>query len=327
MLWNMPDGSRIQTTMRERPLPWALGLGVALMLSAAGAPAQSTPIPHGTLELIAEKQWISPGHKFDLGLRFQLEKSWHIYWVNPGDSGEPARVEWRMPAGLNAGAIEWPTPRRLESSAIVDYGYENAVLLIIPMQAEISLAAQRTVALGADVKLLICSHEMCIPAEMQLSLALRVKAQTPLPDDRYTDLFTATHKSLPRPAPGNWKLSVTDANDSFTLTVNIPRQAADLRITQAVFFPLAESQIENASEQKFQSDGAGFRLMLRKSNQLLKPIERLRGVLVISADKPDAGLSDLDRSYLIDAPLGKSHPARNSHNLEIRPAGFILLDP
>jgi DsbC/DsbD-like thiol-disulfide interchange protein len=316
MLWNMTDGSRIQIKMRKC-LSRDLAFGIALLLGASDVQAQSTPIPHGTLELIAENQSIAPGHKFDVGLRFQLEKGWHIYWVNPGDSGEPPRVEWRLPAGLTAGAIEWPTPRRLESSSIVDYGYEDAVLLIMPIHAEAGLAALHTAMLSADVKLLICSHEMCIPGKAQLSLTLPVKSQPPVPDARNSDLFAATRKSFPHPAPGNWKFSVADRSDSFALTVHALRQRANRQITRAVFFPLTESQIENAAPQKFQSDAAGFRLTLRKSNQLLKPIERLQGVLVVSADK-----SDFDQSYLVDVPCSKSGAARSSHDLKIQAVGI-----
>jgi len=276
-----------------------------LLLCAASAQAEGTPIPHGTLELIARNQWIAAGQSLDLGLHFQLEKGWHIYWVNPGDSGEPPRVEWQLPVGLTAGSMEWPTPRRLETSSIVDYGYEDAVLLIVPLHAEASLA-QQPARLGAGVRLLVCSHEMCIPGKAQLSLTLPVKPQPPAPnartidartrDARTVDLFTATRKSLPRPAPGNWRFRVADANDSFVLSANLGH-----RITQAIFFPLAESQIENAAPQKLLPVAAGFRLTLRKSDQLLKPIERLKGVLVLSAD----------RSYLIDVPLGKPGAARS----------------
>ena len=59
-------------------------------------------IPHGTVELLAERQGIQPGHEILLGLYFRLEKGWHIYWINPGDSGEPPRLEWHLPAGLRA---------------------------------------------------------------------------------------------------------------------------------------------------------------------------------------------------------------------------------
>jgi thiol:disulfide interchange protein DsbD len=123
----------------------ALSFGLALLLLAATARAEGTPIPHGTLELIADKQWLASGGAIDAGLHFQLEKGWHIYWINPGDSGEPPRVDWHLPGGVTAGAMEWPTPQRFQtSSSIVDYGYVDAVLLIVPLHVDASLAGQAT---------------------------------------------------------------------------------------------------------------------------------------------------------------------------------------
>jgi DsbC/DsbD-like thiol-disulfide interchange protein len=283
-----------------RALPFAL----ALLLSAATARADGTPIPHGTLELIADKQWLPVGGAIDVGLHFQLEKGWHIYWINPGDSGEPPRAHWQLPSGITAGAsesgatgagkIEWPTPQRFQtSSTIVDYGYVDAVLLIVPLHVDASLAAQATARIAADVRLLICSHEMCVPGKAQVSLTLPVKSQPAAADARNAELFTATRKSLPRPAPANWKLSVADAKDSFVLSVDLGHQTKVHQIAQAVFFPLAESQIENSAEQKLLPQANGFRLTLRKSDQLTKPITRLKGVLVLSGDD----------AYLIDVPL------------------------
>ncbi len=308
----------------------ALTFGITVLLCAATVLANGTPIPHGTLELVAEKpalnkqgpdkQKIAAGRTFDVGLHFQLEKGWHIYWINPGDSGEPPRVEWQIPTGLSAGAIEWPTPRRLDSGSIVDYGYEDTVLLIVPMHADSSLAAQQTAHLAAEVKLLVCSHEMCIPGKAQLSLILPVKSQSPANDARTagaqtneaptSDLFATTRRSLPCAAPRNWKFIVSDAKDSFVFTANIGHQSPGHQITQAVFFPLVESQIENAAPQKLQTSAAGFQLTLRKSNQLLKPIARLQGVLVFSSNPSSSNLFDNNAGYLIDVPVtgrGETH--------------------
>jgi thiol:disulfide interchange protein DsbD len=294
---------------------WALTAGVALLLCAVRG-ASGAAIPHGTLELVAEnsridKQGIAAGRTFDVGLRFQLEKGWHIYWINPGDSGEPPRVEWHLPAGLTAGAIEWPTPRRLESGTIVDYGYEDAVLLIVPMHADASLAAQQTAHLGATAKVLVCSHEMCIPGKAELSLTLPIQSQPPAADARTDnqtrELFAAARKSLPRSSPANWSFSVSDTKDSFVLTANLGHQTTGRQVTRAIFFPLAESQIDNAAPQKLQTFAAGFRLTLRKSDQLLKPIARLKGVLVLSSEPPSKDLPSSDRSsdrgYLIDVSV------------------------
>jgi len=274
-----------------------------LLLTSAGAQAAGVPIPHGTLELISENQSIAPGQQFYLGLHFQLEKDWHIYWVNPGDSGQPPRVAWRLPTGFTAGEMEWPAPRRMGTSSIVDFGYHDEVTLLVPMHAPAGLAAQQPARLIAEVKVLVC-REMCIPGKAQVSLALSVKSQPPAPDARTRELFTATRKSLPRPAPAGWKFSAEDAKDSFVLTANIGQQ-----VTQAVFFPLAESQMENAAPQVLQPAPAGFRLTLKKSDRLLKPIDRLKGVLVLSGE----------RAYRIDVPLSTAGVARIDHGIGIQP--------
>lgn len=299
-----------------------------LLLCAGSAQAEATPIPHGTLELIARKPWIAPGLALDLGLRFQLDKGWHIYWINPGDSGEPPRVEWQMPAGLTAGAIEWPTPRRFESGTIVDYGYEDAVLLIVPLQAEANLRTQPPIRIGANVKVLVCSHEMCVPGKAALSLTLSMKLPPMLnvhnnvvrkQDVENDHLFTATRQSFPRPAPENWRFSVADANDSFVLSVNLGREIASREVTQAIFFPLAESQIENAVPQKLQPTAIGFRLTLRKSDRLLKPIARLQGVLVFNAGHPDLNHPDATESYTIDVPVSESGAVGSSNGNKMHP--------
>ncbi len=91
--------------------------------------------------------------------------------------------------------------------------------------------------LTANLRVLVC-REMCIPGNAQLSLTLPIKSQSPAPAPSATELFTVVRKSLPRPLPANWKLSVAQDKDSFSLTATLGHQT-----TQAIFFPLIESQI------------------------------------------------------------------------------------
>jgi DsbC/DsbD-like thiol-disulfide interchange protein len=272
----------------------------ALLLCATGARAAGAAIPHGTLELVSENRWIAPGDTIHLGLHFRLEQGWHIYWVNPGDSGEPPRVNWQLPAGVKADEIEWPTPRRLGTASILDFGYEGDVLLIVPLRAGAGLSAQGpgngAVQVGAEVKVLVC-REMCIPGKAQLSLTLPVKARPPAPDAQTAGLFAAARKAMPRPAPANWRISVTEARDSFALTAKLGEH-----VPQAGFFPLQESQIKNAAPQQFAAMPGGFRLTLQKSDQLLNPIARLKGVLVLAGDQ----------GYIIDVPVSKANAQHQS---------------
>ncbi len=85
---------------------------------------------------------------------------------------------------------------------------------------------------------------------------------------------------------------MNNKTDSFILVANLGR-----KITRATFFPLAESQIDNSAPQVIVPAATGFALTLRKSDQLLKPIKRLEGVLELSADQ----------TYLIDVAVGDAH--------------------
>ena len=267
----------------------ALSVLAFLLAGAAAshcADQRGASIPHGTVELVSEEQSIQPGKAFLLGLRFRLEPGWHIYWINPGDSGEPPRLEWHLPAGLRAGAIEWPAPRRLPIPPLVDYGYEGDVVLPVRIENSTSLVDGGTVALAADMRAIVC-REVCIPAKAQLSLSLPVRAERPRESAETVALFNAARKASPKPAPANWRPTVKDLGDSFELRVNTGHPN-----TEAWFAPLDPLIIENAAPQKSVTTAAGLRLILKKSDQLLKPVSRLRGVLVLPGG-----------AYVIDAPV------------------------
>ena len=259
-----------------------------------GTRALAASIPHGTVELVAENQWFAPGRQTYFGLIFQLEKGWHIYWVNPGDSGQPPRVEWHLPTGLSTGEIEWPVPRRLGTSTIVDFGYEDAVTLLVPVRASSTLPTNHSAQVGADLRVLVC-REICIPGKAKISLVLPIKSVQPEQDARTSEVFTAARRSLPRRAPDGWKFSVRDQKDSFVLTAKLGRQT-----TRATFFPLEESKVDNSAPQKVVPVATGFQLTLRKSDQLLKPIQRLKGVLELSGNQ----------TYVVDVGVGDPLLAR-----------------
>lgn len=249
---------------------------IGFLALAADVRAQGIPIPHGKIDLLAENSWITPGRGATLGLRFKMDRGWHIYWVNPGDSGEPPRVTWQLPAGLTAGEMEWPAPQKMAVSTIMNYVYDGDVLILVPIRAAPNFSAPQPVKLDAAVRFLICSEKMCVPGKAQLSLTLPVKSQAPSPDKAVEAEFSTARARLPKPAPANWKSSVREEKDSFLLDV-----ASGQSIAQAYFFPEEESQIDNAAAQTLTPTPTGMKLLLRKSGDLTKPISHLKGVLVL----------------------------------------------
>nr|HEV7955155.1 protein-disulfide reductase DsbD domain-containing protein [Candidatus Acidoferrales bacterium] len=274
------------------PAVATLALAIFLLLSGSATSAQSAHIPHGTLELISENSAITPGHDFTIGLEFKMEHGWHIYWENPGDSGEPPHVTWQLPKGLTAGEIKWPAPRKMGASTIVNYVYDGDVLLMAPIRVGADYSASTPDKIEAAVKFLICSDQMCMPGKAQVSLAAPAKAQGGQ-DAGTAAIFAAARARLPKPAPPNWKVSGHKEKDSFVIDIQ-----AGQPISQGYFFPLNESQIDNSAPQVAASLPTGLRLTLRKSGELTKPIGILKGVLELPSGE----------AYLLNVPIKFAGP-------------------
>ena len=274
------------------PAVATLALAIFLLLSGSATSAQSAHIPHGTLELISENSAITPGHDFTIGLEFKMEHGWHIYWENPGDSGEPPHVTWQLPKGLTAGEIKWPAPRKMGASTIVNYVYDGDVLLMAPIRVGADYSAATSDKIEAAVKFLICSDQMCMPGKAQVSLTAPAKAQGGQ-DAGTAAIFAAARARLPKPAPPNWKVSGHKEKDSFVIDIQ-----AGQAISQGYFFPLNESQIENSAPQVAASLPTGLRLTLRKSGELTKPIGILKGVLELPSGE----------AYLLNVPIKFAGP-------------------
>lgn len=204
-----------------------------------------------------------------------LEPGWHIYWINPGDSGQPPSFKWQLPSGFSAQEIQWPRPERMQpSKELADFGYHDEVLLPLTIHASSTSSLNTSVEFGAEAKWLVC-REVCIPEHADLRLTLPV-AETASVDQQHAELFAKTDKLLPQPLPSGWKVNFSSAKDELILTVR-----AGKLVKQAEFFPLDPGEIDNAAPQKLQPSHTGAKLIFKKSDQLLKPISVLRGVLVI----------------------------------------------
>ncbi|MBW2695418.1 MAG: thioredoxin family protein [Deltaproteobacteria bacterium] len=105
-----------------------------------------------------------------VGVLFDLDPGWHLYWRNSGDTGLPTRVHWRVEGG-EAGALHWPAPQSFSEAdgLFVTFGYEGRVLLA----SDVTLAPEfdREHRIAVDIDLLICQRE-CIPARIELERSL-----------------------------------------------------------------------------------------------------------------------------------------------------------
>jgi thiol:disulfide interchange protein len=274
----MPDGMSV---VLARTFLAAVLLAVAAS-SAVAAPAS----PLVRVELLSEASSITAGATFWVGLRQQITSGWHTYWVNPGDSGEPPRIEWALPGGFVAGEITWPHPDRIPVGPAMSYGYSGEVVLPIPVTAPAGLAAGTRVTLRGQASWVVC-ETICVPEDAPVALTLSVSAGPPEPDPRGASLIAAARRATPTPSP--WPASFVATAERVTFTIAARGLSAD-RVAEAWFFPLRWGAIEHAAPQRARVDAAGLTLETARGPLAEAAAAPIDGVLVVS-ERLDAGLA------------------------------------
>ena len=269
----------------------------ARIANAQERPAQGR---HVSVSLVAETRSIVPGHSFHLALRQQIEAGWHTYWLNPGDAGLPTTIDWTLPRAFKAGPILWPQPKRIAYGPVVDYGYENEVLLPVDIDVPSTVAPGTNVVIAAHASWLVCS-DTCIPEDADLSISVPVAAESEADPDG-AERLASVRARLPLRNPFPTTTSVNAENITLHIAMGDARKLRDV-----MFFPGDRDVIDNGAPQTPVAGPEGLTLMLRRDGTKPPPTA-LNGLLTFrdSAAPSDTG----PQAITISSPI--EHVSANS---------------
>jgi thiol:disulfide interchange protein DsbD len=271
-----------------RKILWAL----AVVCLAAAVPAQAAG-PHARLELVPEGAAASPG-AFRVAVRLSIDPGWHLYWKNPGDSGQAPSFGWELPAGVRFTGLDWPYPERLDDASGAAYGYRDEAVFIAHFE---SSNAARDAVLTVHAKWLAC-EKTCVPEEGTAQAALSASSGS-------AALFAAAEKRIPYSNP-HWLFSPILDGRTIYLAVLPPE---DARVPQGLrFFPEDPRILDPHAPQAVTGTPQASELSLPLSGNAPPPA-RLKGVLVADSawEKWDAR-----QALEIDAPVAVK-PKENEH--------------
>jgi thiol:disulfide interchange protein DsbD len=236
-----------------------LRLPLAVLLTAclsffSTAHAQSTPKNVVTTERVRAElmahapDGVEPGKQVWVGLQIAHQPEWHTYWKNSGDSGLPTALTWTLPAGVTAGEIAWPVPKKIPVGNLANYGYEGTVLLPVPLTISPQfkpslLGGELEVKLKADW--LVCRKE-CVPEEGSFVLKVPVRSTTAM----NRDAFDAAFKAEPRPVLGSTGGIIPDSKvqvDGNAIRLTVQGLPVQLRGKTLELFPETPEVIETAA--------------------------------------------------------------------------------
>ena len=191
--------------------------------------------------LVDAPQGIGPGQTIWLGLQLVHQPHWHTYWRNPGDSGLPTELTWKLPPGMRAGSLMWPAPKMIPIGTMANFGYEDSVLLATPVTIDKGFKpanAATTVDIQLHANWLVCKQE-CIPQEGDFQLAIPLRGATVMASDE----FEKSRQLQALPLSGTHSAHI--AKDGRTLQLRISSLPSELQNGGWTVFPQTPNVIQN----------------------------------------------------------------------------------
>ena len=230
---------------------------ILLLFSFFGS-AEIVDTGHARISLIKDHSDFVPGTSINIGLKVSMDKGWHTYWRNPGDSGGPIEIDWDLPKGFSVSDIKWPLPEKIEYPPLMTYGYEDFVIypMVLSIPADYS---DDYFEMAADI--LICA-DVCIPESGKISSnLLDIESDSLI----YKWLESIPSKSLPITT------SLNDNNLEIKFTF-------EKEIKEIYFFPDKNNSIDYSSKQNFYKKDDGYFLSIKLFND---EFQNVSGVLDI----------------------------------------------
>jgi len=157
--------------------------------------------------LLLNAESVMPGEMVEAGVFFEIEDGWHMYWRNPGDSGLPTKLEWKV-KGADVGPIRWPAPHAFKEAdgALTTHAYSESVLLQNDLLITASVGERLDVAVEVDF--LVCK-EICIPGSVSLQRSLPVVERSRSANAETRSLFADWNELVPA-QPSELGLSIDE---------------------------------------------------------------------------------------------------------------------
>ncbi len=256
--------------------------------SAALAEEKKHPVK---AELLADASAIKPGETFHIGVNLVMDDGWHVYWLNPGDSGLPTTVAWKVPEGFKVVAMEYPAPVQFDQAGgVVGYGYRDSVLLIAKVTAPADLKPGTKIQISATASWLVCK-DLCLPGKAKLSLELPAEAAS---KHDHGDLFAGWLEQIP--AMASEQADVKASNDATGRVITLMWHGPVKNVQ--VFTVPGDAYVVNDLKADTTGRVSTIRYTTRKLDQSAGPVEMT--VLVAYDDA-----SGKRRSIKLIEPLGQ----------------------
>jgi thiol:disulfide interchange protein len=276
--------------------------------------AQSTPVRDKNVEarLISSHGTIKAGEPFTIGLQFNIDPTWHTYWINPGETGIPTSLKLALPAGFTAGELQFPVPKKFITDYGFDvreagYGYETSVVHTMTITPPSDLKPGESITLTGQSAFLMCDPHTCIPGKADLSITLQTgTASVTAPEKGVIDFFT---NKLPKTVEA--PLAASLEGENVVLKTTVP--AGTLPVGAKLhFYPLQNLVLDAFADATVTVAGDAITISGTKHESLTAAPAEFAGLIVAETGTGSSG-------FLVSTAGAAATPATSATTEETAP--------
>lgn len=209
--------------------------------------AETLHSDHVSIQLIK-----SPDQESDfgkVGVHYKLDPEWHIYWKNPGDSGAAPKFQIN---DKEVTEISWPYPKRIPVSHLVNFGYENEVVIFLDLPD----FTEKDIL---KLEWLVCKID-CIPGFGEFQLSSNILVSNP-------KIWRKFQNRLPR-SSALWSARfVEEGLESYTFHLS-SRENKTLEVLKNIFvFPQSGKNFSTKAA-NITAKNEGFEIKLKKTTNI-----------------------------------------------------------
>lgn len=228
------------------------------------------------LRLISSHKEIKAGDTILCAIETKMKKGWHIYWINPGDAGEPTKLN--ITTNINSTDTItpfYPIPRRTNTEGVVTFDYFGEVSfpfkLIVPNNFN-----KDFLEIYVSAEWLVC-RERCIPGKTKLKLKL--------PNTGVSKILTQTRTIIEQylnklPINELLKVEVRRDNHCYKLTFNLP---TNQNYKSVSVYPISEGIFDLEARQNYTISENTSTICLKQAQYIWGDTTRILGIIELQA--------------------------------------------
>lgn len=224
--------------------------------------------------LIQSHDVVTIGQEIDLGVVFEMEPMWHIYWKNAGDAGLPTEVDFLADFLDAQTPLLYEAPKPFPYDNFINYGYKDRTVAFSKFKVDENAKVGDVISYQAQVNYLSCK-DVCLPGEAFLEYKFTVGEKAK--ESSHAQLFKQAASNVPVKAPFEIYGQKTDTQ------VIVSFNTEELLTKEDVtYIPAIESTIVDTAPFTFEQNGNAYILTFEKSPYYEQDgVESVAGLLLI----------------------------------------------